>query len=408
MRRTPAAHVSPGRLAGAATAVLVLALASALLRLAAPGDVSAEAMTEPSTSVVMTAPEVVVAGDPVTLALQGLPDRAVGIVLSGTAGAHAATVVGVAGMAEVVVPAPMARVRGVVTVHVDGRLIGRVDIAPGTAVRTLTPYVGPRSIVTGGEDHTMVTVIPVDDHGNPVAEDTLVTVTADRVDGERLTEAVRTDGLLGWVRITSGTRAGRTQLRALTAGTSGPVADVLEVAGRPVPFALVVDAADAPADGRTTVAVSTTVLRDAFGNLLTDGTAVVFEVDGPDGFGQVQAVTVAGIASAQVRAPGRPGALEVRAHVLGVTSDPASLAFASAVASIPVTARVVDGRLLLDVGPVLDPQGSHVPNGTAVVVSAGSLTRTARLVDGSARFDLPAPVGRVRVEVGGRSVEVTP
>lgn len=279
---------------------------------------------------------------------------------------------------------------------VEGELAtAAVTIVPGAAVDGAVPLAGPRTVIADGADTTMIVAMVRDRFGNPVAEGTAVDVIARRPDGTIEAIPTSVEHLLASVRLVSGTSDGRTTLRvAAPGGTTGPEVEVLEVAGPPVPFELIAAVPAAPADGRTLVEISTSELRDQFGNLVVDGTLVVFRTDGPDGVGSANALTIDGRATVRIEAPDRPGIVTVGAHVGSVQSSAVSVSFEPDVASLDVSVERSDIGVRIEVGPVTTSLGGFVPDGSQVrVLGAGQLLGSAPIHRGRATIEVAATPG---------------
>ena len=93
----------------------------------------------------------------------------------------------------------------------------------------------------------------------------------------------------------------------------------------------------------------------------------------------------------------------------GVSSEPLTLDFASAVESLVAEVEFVEGGSLVHVGPVRSVRGSFVPEGSTATVTAAD--GTVRLVDlslgvGTATFAPSVELEPVTVEVLGTTITV--
>ena len=312
------------------------------------------------------------------------------------------------------IPADLTTVSGRLSVLLDAggaKATVTVDVGAGRAVDGIVPLAGPRSIVADGSHWTMVTAIPVDRFGNPVTDGTPVRLHVRRPDGA--IELIDTEAahLLAGVRVYSGTLAGRSTIRVSVDGATGPEVEVLEVPGPPASIELLPAGQTLRADGRMLVNVSTASLNDRFDNTLLDGTAVSVAMRGPNGAGQLTAVTIEGRAEFVVEAPRLPGKLELVAVVDGVSSAPLELDFVADVVDVPATARRVSdadrSSVLLEIGPVVTELGGFVPDGTAVTVIGSEVETAAEIRDGRAEIVVAAEPGEVlTIAVLGTQLEV--
>lgn len=377
-------------------ALLPAALVAGLL-VAAPGPAAAQ--PGPGGPLVVTVPGQATAGDPLTVSVLGAADGDVALTVVGSLAATGRTVRAEGGVARFELGEELTRAAGSLTLVAsagDAAATATTTLVPGPAVGPVQPVVGARSIVADAADRSMAVAVPVDRLGNAVADGTPVQVLRARPDGVLETGAVTVRDLVAWALLPSGTVAGRGQVSVQAPGAAGPVTgpqvSLDEVAAPPVPFTLEpVDprvAAGTGADGQSLVAVRTAVLRDPFGNVEPDGTAVTVAWQGAGGSSRTTAVTVAGVATATVPAPEAPDTLVVTAECRGTaTTAPLRLGFGPVVREVAVRGSRSDAGVAVDVGPVRRDGGAYVPDGARVSVevrdAAGVVSAAAgRLRDG--------------------------
>ena len=236
------------------------------------------------------------------------------------------------------------------------------------AVNPVVPFVGPRTIIADGSDITMTVVTPMDQFGNPVADDTAVDIAVGRPGGESSVITQRIDRALAAIIIEATTEAGRVTVSASTGSTDGPSTVVDQVAGSPAPFTVTVDTRDTLADGFALHQIQTSELTDRFGNVLPDGVSAVFVIEDDSGTSFLQAVVQGGVARTMLEAPNAPGTTVVLARVSGIESPPVSVDFAPAIASLAASRSTNGGRVVLSVGPVVSERGGYVADGTMVTI----------------------------------------
>lgn len=307
--------------------------------------------------------------------LAGADGTAATLVAVGSYGTQAYQASFSSGIARFELSAEQTRRSGLLTLFAQAgaaRGTATVTMLPGSAVEPLTPLVGARSIMADGRDTSMLVVVPFDEFGNPVADNTTVTVRVRRPDNRINEQRIRISHLLSWTRIRSGTQAGRTTISVTTQDVYGPEATLLEVAAFPVSSTVEAEPRSVPANGRELITLRTGVLADQYGNVLPDGTLVTFVADAPGGERSVvPAYTINGVAEAPLQAPTEPGILTVRAAVYDVESAPLQVAFTPgpAVGTFPLTARTdaTSGAVTLEAGPILGPLQQYIPDGTPVL-----------------------------------------
>jgi hypothetical protein len=257
-------------------------------------------------------------------------------------------------------------------------------VNPGEVVDRMTPLAGPRSVVADTKDWTMVVLLPRDRFGNIVAEGTPTTLRARRPNGDEEAYDAEVRNLLTWMRVFSGTLAGRTTVRADVGGQTGAEIEVLEVAGPPVPFELRGPELDGRADGRTLVTIETEQLRDQYDNVLPDGTSVVFRTTGSTGREVQVASTIGGRATVRIESPTVAGDVTIQAHVGEVLSEALVVKFNGDVSRLDLVATYNPAGTRVEVGPVLSVLGGFVPDGTQVTIRSSMDEVTTSIDDGRA------------------------
>ena len=374
------------RWAGLCLAAVLALLAAACARRPAPSPTV-------SGSLPLTAPAQALVGRPIRVSVgpvtnaDGTP---VTLLAVGSYGPRVYRTMIHDGVASFDLPAEDTRYAGTVrltAVAGAARGEGRINLTPGPPVAPITPLVGPRSITADGQQSTMVIIVPFDDYGNPIAEGTPIQVRARHADGILEEDSLVTGHLLAWQRLLSHTRAGKTLISASVGDERGPEAEVLEVAGWPEPFGVSVVGEPGAADGRQTVLLRTSVLKDRFGNVLSDGTRVTFLVEGPNAQRRsAPTYTIGGVAEVPLQAPSEPGTVAIAAVVHDVASDTIQVAFTPgpAVGDIPVTVeKTADYRgLILRAGPLLGALAQYAPDGTPVEFRLTDPTGNREVVSG--------------------------
>lgn len=340
------------------------------------------------------------AGLPLPVSLSGA-DPAVEIaqvIVTATAGSHSTTVSLDGGAGEIEIDGPLTRSAGVLEVWAiagTDEAVAAVRIEPRQPVEPIVPFVGPKSIVADGDDHSMVVAIISDRFGNPVPNRGEALLRA-RQPGERETGGgVETTGLVTWRRVFSGTSAGRAAITVSLGGVMGPVADLDEVAGPPAAIHVATDHDERMpfrADGRRLHRVLTEPIVDRFANVVTDGTAVTFQVVAPAGRRLLTAATIGGRAEVWLEAPDLPGPVRIVAGSSGVESDALVLDYSAAVDEIPAQISRRGDGWEVEVGPVPMVDGGWIPDGTEVSL----------LVSGRPAVQMEAVDGRVLLVAGSR------
>lgn len=409
------------RIAIAAIAAVTLLIAgSLLLRVARPDD-NAAAIVSPS-SMTIDAPTEIVAGDQIEVrVIAPVADRT--DVTLGVFGAVETTLleaVASRGAANFVLESDLLDHAGRLTLVAEvgaTRTSHELMIAPGRAVDPVVPLVGPRTIVADGEDLTMIVVSPTDAFGNPLPDGTPLTTQVVRPDGTIETLSPIVERGIAASILTATTQSGRVSITSSVGDQGGPANVVDQVAGLPDNYSLetigtndVVD--QLFADGFTPFEVSTSQLRDAFGNLMPDGVIVTFSVDSPDGTSFAPATIQGGYATVTLEAPSYPGDVVIRARTSGSESAALALSFAPAVVTLDVASFVApDGTTGVEIGPVLTVRGGYPADGTLVTVrrtAGGDLLATSSLYQGFATLPLRTTAAdTITIEILGAQKTLT-
>jgi hypothetical protein len=274
----------------------------------------------------------------------------------------------------------------------DRPIFETIEVLPGTA-GDLDINVGPTSIRRS--ETVMALGLLTDVWGNPVVDGTVLrTSITEGSSGTRVLELPTQRGL-GVVELATDESE-----RLTVAMDASPIfsssVDVIVRAGAPLPFDLVLETTEPlVADARTTVELRSTLLTDESGSVVADGTNVVVQLSGPDGDGSIIGEVIDGIVHARFTAPTRPGVVTTSASIEGTTSNPLTLDVTPALDSFPVRLEMIDGQRHVVVGPVVEPEGGLLPNGTPVQID----DRTFGLIDGwvTAPLDPGSPVPTVSV-----------
>lgn len=253
-----------------------------------------------------------------------------------------------------------------------------IHITPLPDVQTLLPVVVPRSIVAGGADYSLLTVLATDALGNPMANDTPLQVLAHYPNVITPTEAttITIQNQLAWLRLPSQNNAGSLRLGVQAINPSGSVAYGPERLVRVVPrkakdFRLSTSSQVLLADGYSLIEILSNPLLDMYDNVLLDGTsgqAVVIEADGTRRMIPFQVRE--GRAKFSLQTPASAGSLSVQAFIGEAQSEQLNLTFAPALAMAPFTIATQftanDYQLQVTIAPLLSYLGQFVPDGTPV------------------------------------------
>jgi len=286
-----------------------------------------------------------------------------------------------------------------------------IEITPDKPVDPIDVYLGPRTVIADEEHFVMQVAVPEDKWGNPIDAGTGVDFSVTRSDQSSEEYVSETKNLLAWIEIFSTTTAGRTRVSTSIGNIGAAERDFLEVAGIPTDFTVELVDPLVPADGHALIRVTTSDLTDEFGNVMPDGTSATLDTKGATGVRRISGQTIDGKAEFVLQAPDKPGVVTLSVTASGTQSEPLEIIFESGIDSFEATATTTDGKLFVNVGPVISARGSFVPDGTkAKATLDNGETKTVEIEQGYAKLEFPSEleVNELEIEILGqtKSVEV--
>ncbi len=298
------------------------------------------------------------------------------------------------------VPEAISNTAGHLTLLVGERQVD-LNIPAGQPEAATEILLGPRTIVADGEDSTLAVIAPGDLYGNAMPAGTAVGFQRLDPGNSQSTQATTVWRSIAWTHLIANTVAGANSVWVTTGGTTGVPAVLSEVPGFAASVELELETSTFAADGRQVIELATGPLADAFGNELPDGVAGVFRLTTATTTTVVPAAVQRGRLRAFWTAPNSPVVLSIEASVNGQTSDAEIITAVSAAQTFSVAGQLTDDGYRVDVGPILDPSGALVSDGTEVLIGNRSTTTT----DGRASALVQADPGMISITVLGRVVE---
>ena len=265
----------------------------------------------------------------------------------------------------------------------------QVKIVPVNPAEPMDSYLGSKSVIANGKDWAMITAIPTDSFGNLIRENTPVDFEMLRPDKAVEHYNFPTRAGVAYQRITAGTVAGKTFVGVSVQGVNSKEKELQEVGGFPEAFMINAESKSIYADSRQTFKVKTSVLKDRFGNIVPEGTAVFFDCHDANGtLRQLSGYTLRGVAELFMQNPSSAGIMTIEASTYGGgVSNLLSIFFTSAFQNIPVQFDSSSKRLA--VGYLRGKLNQLVPNGTLVLLKVdSSVNMKGETVGGMAQFDL--------------------
>lgn len=274
-----------------------------------------------------------------------------------------------------------------------GKLLAQKDVVvlPRKAAQPLDTYLGSKSIIANGESWAMITATPTDKYGNMLADSTPVNFDLLRTDNQREHRMSLLKYGLTHQKIYAKLKAGKTFVGVSLNEINSREKELLEVAGHPLNFKIMAMYNTDFADARQTFKIKTDVLKDPFGNIVSEGTLVVFQCKDPNQtIRQVSGYSLDGVAEIFVQNPISEGNFEVSASVYGGgKSNKLNIPFVAALQDIPLEFDTQSQKLTLKIGTLRGKLNQLFPNGLAVkLIIDLQKPKISEVINGFVSFDL--------------------
>ncbi len=231
----------------------------------------------------------------------------------------------------------------------------------------LESYVGPPSIIAGGTDYTMQVVVPTDIYDNPLPDSTAMQLKHQFLESEKEVDLYSKD-MIGWLNIFSYRQSGRLLMSSKVRETASKEFSIEVFPSLPEDFQISSQRKHSYADGNQISEFITSVLKDEYGNIVSDGTLVEFKIKDKEGaILQTQSGTVNGQAIGKMLHPDHQDFWEVRAFVPGIAkSNVIQLEYASVLDDFEV--QFFNDNREIVVGPLLSFMDQLIPDGAIVAL----------------------------------------
>ena len=245
-----------------------------------------------------------------------------------------------------------------------------LNVQPAKAVSPLFLVVGPRTVVANSRKQNMTAVVANDVYGNALLNGN-IDLQVLFADGTFTKHTVAINHLVAWSWLDNTTASGKIRLSASMGDASAPENDLDAVAGSPQKFGITVDPPTADADGRQLIMLRSDAIRDVFGNIVPDGTQVMYVVQTPSGETRlIPTYIIDGVARTPLQAPQTAGSFKVWAIVEGIMSDTVTIPFTDQNVAkdfqLVTKTDATIGAIILTAGPVSGTLGQLMPDGTQV------------------------------------------
>ncbi|MBT8210040.1 MAG: hypothetical protein KJP14_05880 [Eudoraea sp.] len=294
---------------------------------------------------------------------------------------------------------------------------GHIVIEPNDARQNLIEtYLGPKSIRAGGVDESMLVALPTDPYDNLLPEESSLRITH-QLGALKETDTLQIRKGLVWKKLYGSRKAGILLASASYENSQSKELSVQVLPANAENFAISYDRLHAYADGHQLLTLRTSIIKDEFGNPISDGTLVNFVAQNTVG-GKLNSMgkTIGGIATAQFLHPENPQTWEIYGHITGIAqSNALQVEFKAAFADFQM-AFSKDNRMIT-LGPVRSFMGQLIPDGMRISMRIQSPAGTVHNLETSTRNGIgqmilapdvfPAGAYTMELEIGGVFKRIT-
>ena len=231
----------------------------------------------------------------------------------------------------------------------------------------LEGYLGPPSTWVGSENYVMFVTLPLDPYDNSLEDGTPVKIN-ENIHNNYSNQEILIKDLIIWKKIYSPTKSGKIFINAdyKNKSTKEFVAEIYPSIA--MPFTINYNRIHDYADGNQLTTIKTSVLKDKFGNIVSNGTKVVFEYTNSKNeilksFGS----TIDGVATTQWTHPEVEESYAVKAKVSDLSiSNTINLKYKTW--DFAIEYKFINKNRTLKIGPLLSYQKQWISNGTKVTI----------------------------------------
>lgn len=223
-------------------------------------------------------------------------------------------------------------------------------------------YFGPRSVTAGYNDFSMLTIAPTDAYDNPLDNGTEVTVKYQFL--ENISDLkITTENFIAWYNVAATLKSGRILVTSECNGTTSKELATIVYPSNAVNFSISSESAHNYADGNQIITFTSDIIKDEFGNIVTNGTLVTFVIKNEkDAYLYTIGTTLNGIAEAKTLHPDKASNWEIQAFITGAAeSNTIVFNFKSAIKNYPV--HFSKGNRNIDIGPFESFMKQLIPDG---------------------------------------------
>ena len=250
----------------------------------------------------------------------------------------------------------------------EKNLEGTLEIIPNNKTKTqIENYLGPRSILAGGAEFTMMVCVPTDAFDNPVTENTAALIKSQFLNNI-VTTPEKTKDFIAWKNIYSSNPSGKILVSTESNAISTKEIETEVYPNIATDFSINYKRNHNFADGNQITTLSTSIIKDQFDNTVSDGTMVSFIISTKNNIVlKTFGITINGIATGQILHPDHQDIYNVKGFVTGIAeSNTISIDYKPIISTFNYTFS--NKNRSLTVGPLKSFMAQLVPEGIKVVV----------------------------------------
>jgi hypothetical protein len=244
---------------------------------------------------------------------------------------------------------------------------GTIKVSPQAQIKALETYIGPPSIEAGGNDYTMLVTIPTDPLDNALSDSTEVSVKHQFLNNS-YNDAIAIYNGIAYRNINSEPQDGRIIISTECLGLNSKEYDVNVMPAIPTDFEINYRRIHEYADGNQITTLTTSELKDRYGNTVSDGTFVTFFLTNSKGYkSQTSGSTINGVAEAKFLHPDYKEDYTIKAYVEGMAeSNTISINYKRAIGDFEI--NFSEDKRTITVGPIQSFMNQRVPDGLNVTL----------------------------------------
>lgn len=243
-----------------------------------------------------------------------------------------------------------------------------ITIRPLKNSTKLEMYLGPPSIEAGKTDFSMLVAIPTDSLDNPLQDGTKFKLQKQFKDSKQ-SQPLTIENLLGFKKIYATKQSGRMLISTTHVKQNSTEYSLNIVPAAPKNFKIFAKRNHKYSDGNQITTFYTSIIKDKFNNVVSDGTLVYFYIkDNKNNILKTLGQTVNGIAQAKILHPDSPTKWKINAFVEGIAnSNTISLQYDQVIKDYKV--KFSDNNSTIKVGPLQSFMKQMIPDGLLVTLN---------------------------------------